>query len=298
MSAPYAPTINAGGKLMELSRPMVMGILNATPDSFYAGSRRQGEAEIEARADQIVAEGGDIIDVGAYSTRPGAAPVSEEEETRRLRMALAAVRRAQPGAVVSVDTFRPDVARMAAEEYGAAIINDVSGGNPQGAFGGTQAEAEAWPEGYVPPIFAMAARLGLPYVLMSSAPTLGSVMLDLSAKTALLHSIGVKDVIADPGFGFGKTVEQNFAIMASLERLGELGLPVLVGVSRKSMVTRTLGCTADEALPGTIALNAIALTKGAAILRVHDVKEAAQCARLAVEMGKGLRTQMPDTHFC
>lgn len=280
MSAAPALTLNAGGRLMELGRPLVMGILNATPDSFFAASRQQTEADIEARASQIVAEGGDIIDVGAYSTRPGAAPVSEQEEARRLRTALAAVRRSQPGAVVSVDTFRPDVARMAAEEFGASIINDVSGGNPLGSFGGSQAQAGAWPEGYVPPIFAMAARLGLPYVLMSSAPTLGSVMLDLSAKAALLHSIGVKDVIADPGFGFGKTTEQNLALMARLERLGELGLPVLVGVSRKSMVTRTLGCATGEALSGTTALHALALAKGASILRVHDVREAAHCARM------------------
>ena len=280
MNAAPALTLNAGGRLMELGRPLVMGILNATPDSFFAASRQQTEADIEARASQIVAEGGDIIDVGAYSTRPGAAPVSEQEEARRLRTALAAVRRSQPGAVVSVDTFRPDVARMAAEEFGASIINDVSGGNPLGSFGGSQAQAGAWPEGYVPPIFAMAARLGLPYVLMSSAPTLGSVMLDLSAKAALLHSIGVKDVIADPGFGFGKTTEQNLALMARLERLGELGLPVLVGVSRKSMVTRTLGCATGEALSGTTALHALALAKGASILRVHDVREAAHCARM------------------
>ena len=283
MNAPAACTINAGGRLVSLGRPLVMGILNATPDSFFAPSRKQTEAQVAARANQIVAEGGDIIDIGAYSTRPGAAPVSEAEEAARLRAALETVRREQPGAVVSVDTFRPGVARMAVEEYGAAIINDVSGGNPCGSFGGSEAGAgaDALPEGSVPPIFAMAARLGAAYVLMSSRPDLRSVMLDIAAKARLLRSIGVKDVIADPGFGFGKTVGQNFAIMASLDRLRELGLPVLVGVSRKSMITRTLGCTADEALAGTVVLNTVALAKGAAILRVHDVRQAADCVKLA-----------------
>ena len=216
-----------------------------------------------------------MIDVGAFSTRPGAAPVSEEEETERLRRGLAIVRREQPGAVLSVDTFRPDVARMAVEEYGVAMINDVSGGNPEGAFGGTELREGAYRtpgEGDVPPIFAMAARLGVPYILMSSRPSLMSILQECSAKVQLLHSLGVKDIILDPGFGFGKTLEENYAIMHGLEQLGALGLPVLVGVSRKSMVTRLLGCTAGEALAGTTALHAIALMKGAAILRVHDVE--------------------------
>lgn len=284
MSLMNGRLINVGGRLVSLRWPKVMGILNLTPDSFYAASRMQTEHEIARRANQIVAEGGSMIDVGAFSTRPGAAPVSEEEETERLRRGLAIVRREQPGAVLSVDTFRPDVARMAVEEYGVAMINDVSGGNPEGAFGGTVLREDAYRtpgEGDVPPIFAMAARLGVPYILMSSRPSLMSILQECSAKVQLLHSLGVKDIILDPGFGFGKTLEENYAIMHGLEQLGALGLPVLVGVSRKSMVTRLLGCTAGEALAGTTALHAIALMKGAAILRVHDVKEAADCVKLA-----------------
>ena len=286
MSSRTELTINAGGRLLGLGRPVVMGILNATPDSFYAGSRTQTERDIAARADQIVAEGGRIIDVGAYSTRPGAAPVGQAEEMARLRAALAAVRRAQPEAAVSVDTFRPDVARMAVEEFGAAIINDVSGGDPDGAFGGTElreSSSRQYTEADCPPIFAMAARLGVPYVLMSSRPDIESILLDIAAKAALLHSIGVKDVIADPGFGFGKTLEENYAILARLERLQSLGLPVLVGASRKSMVTRLLGCDTDHALNGTTAINTLALAKGASILRVHDVRQAVECATIYCE---------------
>lgn len=287
-AAPHHFTINAGGRLLSLARPAVMGILNATPDSFFAGSRKQTEADIAARANQIVAEGGTIIDIGAYSTRPGAAPVSEDEEASRLRQALATVRREQPHAIVSVDTFRPDIARMAVEEYGADIINDVSGGNPQGAFGGTSAAtrsaSESSTDATVPPIFAMAARLRVPYVLMSSRPDVAGILLECSAKAAQLHSLGVNDVIVDPGFGFGKTLDDNFAIMASLEKLQALDLPLLVGISRKSMITRPLGCSTDEALNGTTVLNTVALAKGAAILRVHDVLQASQCVELTMRL--------------
>lgn len=283
MSVMNGCDINAAGRLMSLREPQVMGILNLTPDSFYAGSRKQTEQEIARRANQIVAEGGSVIDLGAFSTRPGAAPVSEEEEMGRLRRGLDIVRREQPGAVLSIDTFRPDVARMAVEEYGAAIINDVSGGNPEGEFGGTELRESAyrtWGEGEVPPMFAMAARLGVPYILMSSRPNVMSILQECAAKVRLLRSLGVKDIILDPGFGFGKTLAENYAVMAGLERLGALGLPLLVGVSRKSMVTRLLGCTTDEALNGTTALHTIALMKGAAILRVHDVRQAAECVRI------------------
>lgn len=283
MSVMNGRMINAGGRLVSLRQPQVMGILNLTPDSFYAGSRKQTEQEIAQRANQIVAEGGSMIDVGAFSTRPGAAPVSEEEEMERLRRGLAIVRREQPDAVLSVDTFRPDVARMAVEEYGVAIINDVSGGNPEGEFGGTEQKKSAyraWGEDDVPPIFAMAARLGVPYILMSSRPNLMSILQECAAKAQLLHSLGVKDIIIDPGFGFGKTLEENYAIMAGLEQLGALDLPLLVGVSRKSMVTRLLDCATDEALNGTTALHTMALMKGAAILRVHDVRQAAECVRI------------------
>ena len=269
---------------MDLSEPRVMGILNATPDSFYAGSRRQTEAEIEERAERITAEGGDIIDVGAYSTRPGAAKVTAGEEMERMRMALKAVRRAQPDAVVSVDTFRPEVARMAVEEYGAAIINDVSGGNVEGAFGGEEMTEDAYREPSaddVPPMFSMVARLGVAYVLMSSRPNVFSIMQDFAPKVQLLRDLGQKDVILDPGFGFGKTLEENYALLARLDCLQEMGLPVLVGASRKSMVSRLLGTDAGGSLNGTTVVDTIALAMGgASILRVHDVRECAEVVKI------------------
>ena len=279
---PY--TINVGGRLMDLSEPQVMGILNATPDSFYAGSRRQTDDEIKARADQIVAEGGAIIDVGAYSTRPGAARVTAGEEMERMRAALKAVRAAQPGAVVSVDTFRPEVARMAVDEYGAAIVNDVSGGNVDGAFGGEEMAEDAYrefSEADVPPMFVEVARLGVPHILMSSRPNMESIMQDFAPKVQLLRSLGQKDVILDPGFGFGKTVQENYAVLARLGRLREMGLPVLVGVSRKSMISRLLGTDADGSLNGTTVVNTLALATGcASILRVHDVKECVEAVKI------------------
>ena len=269
---------------MDLSEPRVMGILNATPDSFYAGSRRQTEAEIEERAERITAEGGDIIDVGAYSTRPGAAKVTAGEEMERMRMALKAVRRAQPDAVVSVDTFRPEVARMAVEEYGAAIINDVSGGNIEGAFGGEEMTEDAYREPSaddVPPMFSMVARLGVAYVLMSSRPNVFSIMQDFAPKVQLLRDLGQKDIILDPGFGFGKTLEENYALLARLDRLQEMGLPVLVGASRKSMISRLLGTDAGGSLNGTTVVDTIALAMGgASILRVHDVRECAEVVKI------------------
>lgn len=269
---------------MDLSEPRVMGILNATPDSFYAGSRRQTEAEIEERAERITAEGGDIIDVGAYSTRPGAAKVTAGEEMERMRMALKAVRRAQPDAVVSVDTFRPEVARMAVEEYGAAIINDVSGGNVEGAFGGEEMTEDAYREPSaddVPPMFSMVARLGVAYVLMSSRPNVFSIMQDFAPRVQLLRDLGQKDIILDPGFGFGKTLEENYALLARLDRLQEMGLPVLVGASRKSMVSRLLGTDAGGSLNGTTVVDTIALAMGgASILRVHDVRECAEVVKI------------------
>ncbi len=266
---------------MSLGTPKVMGILNVTPDSFYAGSRKQTEHEIACRAHEIAEQGGDIIDIGAFSTRPGAPQVTEAEEMERLRHGLATVRRELPDAVLSVDTFRPDVARMAVEEYGTAIINDVSEGNTAGAFGGT--EAGSGPEadgGAIPPMFMMAGRLGVPYILMSVRSTIPEMMKAFAAEKLMLNAAGVKDIILDPGFGFGKTIEQNYAILAGMDRLLELGLPVLAGVSRKSMIFRTLGVTPDESLNGTTVLNTMALERGAAILRVHDVKEAVEAVRL------------------
>ena len=253
-------TINVHGQLMSLSQPQVMGILNVTPDSFFAGSRMQTEQAIAGRANQIVAEGAAMIDVGGCSTRPGSEPVSEAEEMRRLRLALGVVRREQPHAVVSVDTFRPDVARMAVEEFGADIINDVSEGSVE--------------------MYRMIARLRVPYILMSVQPNLRDMLLAFAREVQQLRDFGVKDIILDPGFGFGKTVAQNYSVMNQLERLQIMELPLLVGISRKSMIFKLLGLTPDESLNGTSVLNTIALMKGASILRVHDVKEAVECVRI------------------
>jgi dihydropteroate synthase len=253
-------TINVHGQLMSLSQPQVMGILNVTPDSFFAGSRMQTEQAIAGRANQIVAEGAAMIDVGGCSTRPGSEPVSEAEEMQRLRLALGVVRREQPHAVVSVDTFRPDVARMAVEEFGADIINDVSEGSVE--------------------MFRMIARLRVPYILMSVQPNLRDMLLAFAREVQQLRDFGVKDIILDPGFGFGKTVAQNYSVMNQLERLQIMELPLLVGISRKSMIFKLLGLTPDESLNGTSVLNTIALMKGASILRVHDVKEAVECVRI------------------
>ena len=270
-------TINAGGSLIDLSRPCVMGILNATPDSFYEGSRMQTERDIAERANAIVAEGARIIDVGAFSTRPGAAPVSEQEEIQRLRTALAVVRREQPEALLSVDTFRPDVARMAVEEYGVGMVNDVSEGHSAGVFGGTEGpEASVG----VPDMFRMVARLRVPYVLTSVRGTLEEMLRDFAREVQQLHALGQNDIILDPGFGFGKTLEQNYAIVRSLEKLRVMDLPLLVGLSRKSMIWKRLQTTAAEALNGTTVLNTIALLKGASILRVHDVRQAVEAVRL------------------
>ena len=266
------------GQLVDLSTPRVMGILNVTPDSFYAGSRKQTEAEIATRVEQIVGEGGAMIDVGAFSTRPGAQQVAEEEEMRRLRFGLDIVRKYQGGAIVSVDTFRPEVARMAVEEYGADIINDVSEGGESIATTSSISLDEE--KGDVPAMFRMVARLQVPYVLMSVRGTLKELMVSTAAKVYQLQALGVKDVILDPGFGFGKTLEQNYRLLGEMDKLKELGLPILVGVSRKSMIYKLLGGTPDESLNGTTVLNTVALMKGASILRVHDVKEAVEAVRL------------------
>ena len=245
---------------MDLSEPQVMGILNVTPDSFYAASRKQTEQEIAECARRIVAEGGTIVDIGACSTRPGFQEISEAEEMERLRFGLGIVRRELPDGVISVDTFRPDVARMAVEEFGVDIINDVSEGNPR--------------------MFRMVSRLRVPYILMSQQPTIREMLLSFAEKVQQLRDLGAKDIILDPGFGFGKTLEQNYQIMGELDKLQVMGLPLLVGVSRKSMIYKLLGFTPEESLNGTTALNTIALMKGASILRVHDVKEAVECCKI------------------
>jgi dihydropteroate synthase len=269
-------SITVKQQLFDLSSPRVMGILNATPDSFFSGSRMQTEKEIAQRANQIVEEGGTMIDVGAFSTRPGADQVSQEEEIIRLRRALAVVRKEQPDAVISVDTFRPEVAQMCVEEYGADIINDVSDGGLTGI-----ANVPLQPQPVeLPQMFHTVARLGVPYILMSVQPTLRDVLLGFARKVSQLRTLGVKDIILDPGFGFGKSVDQNFVLLNEMEKTKVLDLPLLVGVSRKSMIFKTIGGNADTALNGTTALNAIALMKGANILRVHDVKEAVETVTL------------------
>lgn len=284
-------TINVNGRLMDLSEPRVMGILNATPDSFYAGSRKQTEREIAERAEQIIAEGGAMIDIGAYSTRPNAARVTQDEEMERMRRALKTVRSVQPEAALSIDTFRPDVAKMAVEEYGAAIINDVSEGDVNGAFGGTATPqrsdgAENCGEEY-PQMFRMVARLGVPYILMSVKPDIISMMHAFSKEVQQLRDLGAKDIILDPGFGFGKTLEQNYQVLADLPKLSVFELPVLVGVSRKSMISRLVGTDAAGALNGTTAVNAVALLHGgASILRVHDVRACAEAMKIVEEVRK------------
>ena len=270
-------TLNMHGRLLSLAEPCVMGILNCTPDSFYAGSRVQTEREIADRANEIIGQGGTIIDVGAFSTRPGGVQVSEEEEMRRLRMALQIVRREQPDAIVSVDTYRPLVARRCVEEFGADIINDVSEGGITGIVG-----KEIHEEG---DMFETVAQLGVPYILMSVQPTLAKMMQNFAAEVQRLRDLGAKDIILDPGYGFGKTLEQNYEIMSEAERLLALELPVLVGVSRKSMIYRLVGGDPTTALNGTTVLHTVSLQKGASILRVHDVKEAFETIRIVQQLG-------------
>lgn len=268
--------INIRGRLVSTDKPMVMGILNVTPDSFFSGSRKQSEHEIAERANAIVSEGGNIIDVGAFSTRPGANEVSEQEEMTRMRMGLEIVRRQQPNAIVSVDTYRPDVARMCVEEYGADIINDVSEGGITGIANVSLEPSES----ETPAIFRTVAELGVPYILMSVRNDIQTMLMNAAKEVSMLRQMGVKDIIFDPGFGFGKTLEENYEIMKDLEKLHVLQLPLLVGISRKSMISRLFGTDADHALNGTTALNTIALMKGAAILRVHDVKEAVETLKI------------------
>lgn len=275
-------TINVGGRLMDMSSPKVMGILNVTPDSFFSGSRKQTEQEIADRCNQIIAEGGDIIDVGAFSTRPGAPEVSETEEMERLCHGLNILRREQPDAVVSVDTFRPDVARMAVEEYGAAIVNDVS----EGGITGVANKPLGWTQGDYPEIFTMVARLGVPYILMSVKPNIKEMLLGFAHEVQQLRDLGVKDIILDPGFGFGKTLDDNYRLMEEMDKLKVLGLPLLVGVSRKSMIFKLIGGNPTTSLNGTTVLHTISLMKGANILRVHDVKEAAECVAIFEKLKK------------
>ena len=252
-------TLNCNGRLLDLSEPQVMGIVNLTPDSFYAVSRKQTDVEIVARCHQILLEGASMIDVGACSTRPGGELVSEQEEMERLRNGLRVIRKELPNAVLSIDTFRPQVARMCVEEFGADIINDVEGGEE---------------------MFQTVSRLRIPYIYMSRKATVHDVLIDFAQTVQRLRDLGQKDIILDPGFGFGKTLEQNFQLLSELEKLLVMELPLLVGMSRKRMVWQTLQVTPDESLNGTTVLNTVALQKGASILRVHDVREAVEAVRL------------------
>ncbi len=265
-------TINVRGRLIDLSTPKVMGILNATPDSFYCGSRKQTEREIADRANQIMAEGGTFIDVGAFSTRPGAVEVSEEEETERLKRAIAIVRREQPDAPISVDTYRPLVAHRCIEEFGADIINDVSEGGITGIV-----DTPIHEQG---DMFKTVGELKVPYILMSVKSNMHDMLKAFAEEVQTLRDYGAKDIILDPGYGFGKTLDENYEILSEAERLLTLELPVLVGVSRKSMIFKLIGGDPTTSLNGTTVLNTISLMKGAAILRVHDVREAWECVKL------------------
>ena len=269
-------TIQVRGRLVSLREPQVMGILNCTPDSFFAGSRVQTEESIARRANQIIEEGGTMIDVGGFSTRPGGVEVPEEEEMRRLRFALPIVRREQPEAILSVDTYRPNVARMVVEEMGADIINDVSEG---GITGVVDTPLEQTTDEY-PAIFRTVAALGVPYILMSVKPTIHDMLLTMAREVQQLRDLGQKDIILDPGFGFGKTQEQNYDVLREMNRLSTLGLPILAGMSRKRMIFQPLGTNPDGSLNGTTVVNTLALMNGASILRVHDVKAAAEAVRL------------------
>ncbi len=269
-------TIQVKGRLVSLREPQVMGILNCTPDSFFAGSRIQTEESIARRANQIIEEGGTMIDVGGFSTRPGGVEVPEEEEMRRLRFALPIVRREQPEAILSVDTYRPNVARMVVEEMGADIINDVSEG---GITGVVDTPLEQTTDEY-PAIFRTVADLGVPYILMSVKPTIHDMLLAMAREVQQLRDLGQKDIILDPGFGFGKTQEQNYDVLREMNRLSTLGLPILAGMSRKRMIFQPLGTNPDGSLNGTTVVNTLALMNGASILRVHDVKAAAEAVRL------------------
>ncbi|MCH3994271.1 MAG: dihydropteroate synthase [Prevotella sp.] len=269
-------TLNVRGRLVDLSTPQVMGIINVTPDSFYVGSRKQTEKEIAQRSLQIIDEGGSMIDVGAFSTRPGATVVSEEEESRRLKEALVVIRRELPDTIVSVDTYRPTVARRCIEDWGADIINDVSEGGLTGIVNTPIHEEER--------MFDVVGDLKVPYILMSVKSNLHDMLIAFAAEVQELRDVGARDIILDPGYGFGKTLEDNYRLSGEAEKLEVLHLPVLVGVSRKSMIYKLVGGDPTTALNGTTVLNTIALMKGASILRVHDVKPAVEAVKIVEEM--------------
>lgn len=273
-------SVNCHGRLVDMSGSMVMGIVNVTPDSFFSGSRTPNKEDVLARVDQILEEGGEIIDIGACSTRPGADDLSDEEEGGRLWPVMEMIREKHPDVLISLDTYRSFIARKAVEEYGVDIINDISGGDID------------------PAMFETVAGLKVPYILMHIQGTpenmqknpqyndvTGEVIQKLAQKVDQLRSLGVADVIIDPGFGFGKTVDHNFQLLHDLEQFKMFERPLLVGVSRKSMIYKYKGGGPEDALNGTTVLNTLALTKGANILRVHDVKEAVECVKLVTKTG-------------
>ena len=276
MIKPVSPIyMNVKGRLLDLSTPQVMGILNVTPDSFYSDSRMQTEKDIADRAQQIIDEGASIIDIGAYSSRPNAEHISAEEEMNRLRTGLEILNRNHPDAVISVDTFRAEVAEQCVKEYGVAMINDISAGEMDNRM------------------FATVAELGVPYIMMHMQGTpqnmqndphydnlMKEVFLYFATKVQQLRDLGVKDIILDPGFCFGKTLEHNYELMAHLDEFSVFELPLLVGVSRKSMIYKLVGGTPQDSLNGTTVLDTVALMKGAHILRVHDVREAVEAVRM------------------
>ncbi len=260
---------------MPLNEPVIMGILNITPDSFFSGSRKETEREIDERIQAILSEGGTIIDLGGYSSRPDASPIDEAEEMKRLTTALELIKRHYADTVISIDTFRSGIARRCVEEYGASIINDISGGQLDDNM------------------FATIAALNVPYILMHMRGTpqtmqqhtkyddlIGEILIYFASRIRQLHLLGVNDIIIDPGFGFSKTTDQNYQLMHQLNELALLDLPLLIGISRKSMIYKLLGSTPEESLNGTTVLNTIALLNGANFLRVHDVKAAKEAVRI------------------
>lgn len=274
-----ASYINVNGKLIDLSRPKVMGIINITPDSFYPGSRFTGRDEILNIAARMVEDGADILDIGGYSSRPGAADISPGEEKKRVLNAISLIAHEFPGVVLSVDTFRAEIARQAVQDCGAHIINDISGGDGD------------------PGMFNFVAELQVPYIMMHMQGTPGNmqnnpvyddVVADIlkwfGERLVKLQGMGVNDIIIDPGFGFGKTINHNYQIINRLSDFSITGMPLLAGISRKSMIWKTLGIKPDDALNGTTALNMLALTRGADILRVHDVKEAVEVVELYMKL--------------
>ncbi len=279
-------TINIKGQLYDFHTPWVMGILNVTPDSFFSSSRMQSEDTILRQVTKMMDDGADVIDVGGYSSRPGAEDVTSEEEYSRIALALNIIRKNYPDAIISVDTFRAIVAQRAVEEFEADIINDISGGD---------LDANMW---------TTIAKLQIPYVIMHMRGTpqtmqsiikyddiTADVIKSLAFKVAGLHNLGVNDIIIDPGFGFAKTLDDNYALLAELKELKRIDVPMLVGISRKSMIYKALSCAPDDALNGTTVLNTIALLGGADILRVHDVKEAKETVKLVQLMKENLKHQ-------